>query len=401
MPVAYHNDTLTGKDARRSLRSEMGERIPISMSEAREGWLLDCALGGMARGTVRGYRNGTGVLCSTECNDVPPNVTDFTATLARELMGAQIRRGLALSSVKTFYGQLCSFANWCVRNGYLAESPMRQIPCPKIPERVHRYLSQEELRRLWDAAETDEHKLILLLLLEGLRANELCQLRWKDVGTDRITVAFAKGGRVRAVPLSDGVRGLLKRRMDQASVSNSSRTCERSRTGDSSKSRPPHAGHISIDLVNSGEQGTGHASKRSPENSIAVRSWPQSEQTAPETMKTSSPIGIAANSTTDRILPMCVSTLEARLRLLGKRAGVAGVRPHVMRHTAASMGLRAGLDGESLRLLFGWRPGSQMLSRYTRSVQEDAALDRARALAITDRLLRADSDAVSGTTART
>lgn len=271
----------------------MGERIPISMSEAIDGWLADCALAGMSRATIKNYRSGTRCLTAA-------HVTDFTSTLARELMAAKIRRGLALSSCKTFYGYLCSLANWCVRNGYLAQSPMIEVPCPKPPERPHRYLTPDELRRLWDAAcasrrEPETNKLILLLLLEGLRAGELCSLRWRDVGEDRIVVAFGKGGKVRAIPLSEGVRSLLAGR------------------------------------------------KRSD----------------------------------GRILSLSVGSLEERLKRLGTAARVAHVHPHLLRHTAASLSLRAGMDTDSLLVLFGWSANSTMVQRYTASIREDAALDRA------------------------
>jgi integrase len=143
--------------------------------------------------------------------DLP--VSAFTATLARDILTARVQRGGKLSSVETQHGVLSGFAAWLVQRGYLLSSPMRDVPCPRSAPPPHRFLTADELRRLWDATgqtrKPDETRLILLLLLEGLRASELCGLRWQDIREDRIVLVATKGGQPRAVPLTPAIRVAL------------------------------------------------------------------------------------------------------------------------------------------------------------------------------------------------
>lgn len=46
-----------------------------------------------------------------------------------------------------------------------------------------------------------------------------------------------------------------------------------------------------------------------------------------------------------------------------------------------------GMDEGALRTLGGWSARSKMVERYTASVREQAALQRSRDFALTDRLL--------------
>lgn len=320
---------LPGTDARRSLRTAMGERIPISMAEARAAWLEDCVLAGRTPQTLRTYRAHSKLLIDVKPRRVVTgfesaetglgnrlasktgDVSDFTSTVAREILGDLIRRDVAFITVRTIWATFSTFAAFCVLRGWLAENPMPQVSKPRVREKPHRYLSPDELRRLWAATDLpqirrkDETKLILLLLMEGLRAGELCALRWQDVKADRIVVAFGKGGRVRAIPLSDRAKALLARQQ---------------------------------------------------------RSGP-------------------------RIFRCGVAALEERFRRLSRLSGVPGVHPHLMRHTFGSSALAAGMDEGTIRTLGGWAPGSRVFERYVRSAREDSALKVARAFDLTEHLL--------------
>ena len=55
----------------------------------------------------------------------------------------------------------------------------------------------------------------------------------------------------------------------------------------------------------------------------------------------------------DKLKPRWVQQIVARL---GAKAGVKGVRvsPHTLRHTAATLAVKNGLDVFSLQRLFGW-----------------------------------------------
>ena len=90
----------------------------------------------------------------------------------------------------------------------------REEPCRRL-------LTQEEVKRIVEAAETIAAKprsqlqrvfpdMIRLALNTGLRKSELLNLRWSDVRGDSITIK-GKGARTRTVPLNDEARRVIER----------------------------------------------------------------------------------------------------------------------------------------------------------------------------------------------
>jgi len=71
--------------------------------------------------------------------------------------------------------------------------------------------------------------------------------------------------------------------------------------------------------------------------------------------------------------------LHAALRYRAELAGIAGFRPHVLRHTAASRWLAAGGTEGGLMAVAGWSR-RDMIDRYTTATAEHRAADEARRL---------------------
>lgn len=75
--------------------------------------------------------------------------------------------------------------------------------------------------------------------------------------------------------------------------------------------------------------------------------------------------------------------LRETLRYRAEKAGITGVHPHMLRHTAADRWLTAGGSEGGLMAVAGWtRP--DMLLRYTRARAEQRAADEARKLNLGD-----------------
>ncbi len=75
--------------------------------------------------------------------------------------------------------------------------------------------------------------------------------------------------------------------------------------------------------------------------------------------------------------------LRDTLRYRAERAGISGIHPHLLRHTAADRWLTAGGSEGGLMSMAGWtRP--DMLLRYTRARAEQRAADEARKLNLGD-----------------
>lgn len=99
--------------------------------------------------------------------------------------GATAQRKLA--AIRALYRLL-------VRNGYATADPTTAVRAPKAPRRLPLVVSEQAVSRVWtvvsrDASRTGRLKLAALsLLLSGLRASEVCNVRLGDVDLDAGTV---------------------------------------------------------------------------------------------------------------------------------------------------------------------------------------------------------------------
>jgi integrase/recombinase XerD len=124
-------------------------------------------------------------------------------------------RALAVAAVKSFY-------DFHQRVGTLRANPAASLTAPPVPnDLAERIMTEEDTLRLIAAAPTPADRLALrLLYLGGLRAHELCGLRWRnlaprDDGQGQVTV-FGKGGKTRTVLVPAELWGALAaRRSDQ------------------------------------------------------------------------------------------------------------------------------------------------------------------------------------------
>ncbi|CAB49304.1 site-specific tyrosine recombinase/integron integrase [Pyrococcus abyssi] len=97
------------------------------------------------------------------------------------------------------------------------DSEAEKLKTPKMPKTLPKSLTEEEVRRIINAAETLRDRLILLLLYgAGLRVSELCNLRVEDVNFEYgvIVVRGGKGGKDRVVPISESLLSEIKRYLE-------------------------------------------------------------------------------------------------------------------------------------------------------------------------------------------
>ena len=95
------------------------------------------------------------------------------------------------------------------------KNPTKGIDLFQENNQRERYLSEEEAQALFAELEKSEARslkyIIAMLLLTGARKGEVLQAQWKDFDLKRRiwTIEFNKSGKVRYIPLSDGVLQLL------------------------------------------------------------------------------------------------------------------------------------------------------------------------------------------------
>ena len=144
---------------------------------------------------------------------------DFVAALKRLSQQGLSERTLArkLSAWRQYCG-------WLVQSGMMDNDPTFNLKAPRLPERLHKALPQEELNHMLDSAPVDDslavrdHALFELMYGSGLRLSEIHGLDLGDVLLDEGWVSVTgKGRKERQVPLSgksvEALRAYLSERV--------------------------------------------------------------------------------------------------------------------------------------------------------------------------------------------
>ncbi|MGH9744703.1 MAG: tyrosine recombinase XerC [Candidatus Acidiferrales bacterium] len=154
----------------------------------------------------------------------------------REFVGWNYDRHNAKSSVARKLAALRTFFKFCVREGYVKQNPARLVSTPKLPKRVPRVITAEEMngfldniltappyatkrKRRLQARWAEESKLMVkrdralleLLYASGLRVSELVGLNLGDIDRrGQMLRVLGKGRKERVVPYGNSAQAALE-----------------------------------------------------------------------------------------------------------------------------------------------------------------------------------------------
>jgi len=125
-------------------------------------------------------------------------------------------RGCRPNTVKAYHRVLDAFFHWTVSEERLAETPMKRVPKPKLPQEQVKPLTPEELARLLSQPDREtftgvrDVALVAFLADTGLRISEAIGVRLCDIDPkQRSLVVMGKGGKGRTVFYGEAVGTLL------------------------------------------------------------------------------------------------------------------------------------------------------------------------------------------------
>ena len=140
-------------------------------------------------------------------------VTGFTRSLRER------SHPLAASSVARALSSVRGFTRFLVDEGMLAADPAAELDPPKLPSRLPKALTIEQVERLLAATDGEEldrlrdKALLELLYATGARVSEVVGLNVDDLigdeGTSEVVRLFGKGGKQRIVPVGSYARAAL------------------------------------------------------------------------------------------------------------------------------------------------------------------------------------------------
>lgn len=198
--------------------------MDLTLSQAMEGFFLECQARRLSPATVADYRNGL-TKFSTWLR-VDARLSQIGADEVRRFL-AEVRgrdgQPLSKKTILNYHIGLSALWTWAVQEGHAARHVVREVTKPKPQKPAISPLSEDDVRRLFGAVDQSRRyrrpgkracantrptalrdRAILLLLLDcGLRASELCSLAVKDcdVRNQRVYV-WGKGSKERVLPLS-------------------------------------------------------------------------------------------------------------------------------------------------------------------------------------------------------
>ena len=127
-------------------------------------------------------------------------------------VASQRARGNAASSIARHVACLRSFGKFLAASGAFPANPFGAVLAPRVPRRLPRCPSSDDVRTLLDQTRNPRHKALLTLLARcGLRASEARGLDIRDVlrGQRQLRV-LGKGNRERLVPFSGDTLAVLE-----------------------------------------------------------------------------------------------------------------------------------------------------------------------------------------------
>lgn len=135
---------------------------------------------------------------------------DVLRLINKKADNAPIMANRTLAYVRRFF-------NWCVEQGYIADSPCKGIKAPGEAKERDRALSDAELAEVWRAVESvgaPWRDIVKLLILTAQRRAEVVELRWDELNLQEkvwsLPAERAKNKRAHEVPLSDTAVAVLE-----------------------------------------------------------------------------------------------------------------------------------------------------------------------------------------------
>lgn len=126
------------------------------------------------------------------------------------------------TTVNAQISALKSFFSWLQDEEYIVKNPMKKIPLVKVPKRLRKALTDEEVELLRQACETPrEFALIEFMVSSGTRLSEIVGVDIKDLNFSELSLnVIGKGDKERKVYFSTKAKILIKKYLESRTDTN-------------------------------------------------------------------------------------------------------------------------------------------------------------------------------------
>lgn len=189
-------------------------------------YLISSEIDGKSYLTVRRIKNATDSLIRLLGKDIsihkitPTNIEDFKRSRLTELTPRKTI--LTKAGLNSEIRHIKAMFNWAVKRQIISVSPLLNIDFAKVIEKPVRFLSNPELKYLFDVIDLSANRrfkdLIMFYLQTGARCRELLppKFTWENVNFIRRTIILVgKRKRRHTLPLNNILLNILKRRSNE------------------------------------------------------------------------------------------------------------------------------------------------------------------------------------------
>ena len=189
-------------------------------AKALAGFLRALAQRNASAHTVKAYRTDLAEFVSFVG---PEELKAIDHLLIRAFLGQLYERGLSKASVARSLSSIRSFFKWMGRERKIASNPALLVSAPKLPKKLPRVPTMEEMNAVLDAHMPEEasfaarDRLVLELLYGcGIRNSELTGIDTEDVHLRQgLILVRGKGRKERLVPFGDAAQRALHEYLPQ------------------------------------------------------------------------------------------------------------------------------------------------------------------------------------------
>lgn len=130
----------------------------------------------------------------------------------KQLHTSLLQQGLKKVSINIFIRHLKAAFTKAVEWEYIPKNPYAGIKQFRLEKKLPRFLTKDEIVKLFAAIDEDEFRIMVeLYLYTGLRRSELLKLHWQDIEHGFMYIRKTKTHLERARPITDNIEKLLNR----------------------------------------------------------------------------------------------------------------------------------------------------------------------------------------------
>ena len=164
---------------------------------------------GLSQNTVQSYRLDLNALCDwLEKNDLSLETLD--AVDLQGFLGERLAQGYKASSTARLLSAVRKLFQYLYREKYRTDDPGALLSSPKLPSRLPKYLSEQQVSDLLNAPNVEiplelrDKAMLELLYATGIRVTELVSLTIENMNLQQGAVrVIGKGNKERIVPMGE------------------------------------------------------------------------------------------------------------------------------------------------------------------------------------------------------